>query len=186
MKLDLNFASRRYVNRKAVNKGYWLVAILLIGLFFWSVMECIFISTQIEQNHVQLSVLQMDEKELFGTESIPLDSEKIETIRAELLSSQELLDQDSFRWTQLFDRMEKLLPPGVSIRRFSPNYEKRSLAIEGVAESLRSLQTLLDRLLQAEGMVNVYLKRHAEIKVKDSEGRERIALSFSVDLEEVF
>ncbi len=60
------------------------------------------------------------------------------------------LQRDAFRWTGLFDRMEKLLPDGVSLRSFNPDYAKNSLSILGVARTLTQLQTLLDNLQNAQ------------------------------------
>lgn len=186
MKLDLNFASRRYVNRKAVTKGYWLAAIVLICLLIWFVSHCLLTQQQIAQSESQLITLAQDEKEILGIKSVSLDSQQIADLRSEFARNQQLLNQDSFRWTALFDRIEELLPKGVSIRGFKPNYEKRTLALEGVAKDLGRLQTLLDRLLESDSISNAYLSRHAEKKVKDKKGNEYLALSFSIDLEGVF
>lgn len=186
MKLNLNFASRRYINRRAVTKGYWMVATGLLCLFLWILYQNLFVSTQIQQTRNQLSALQQDEQELLGTKSVSLDSQKIEELRKEFARNQMLLDQDSFHWTALFDRMEKLLPDGISIRAFKPDYEKRTLAIEGYARDLKVLQALLDRLLEADTISNVYLNRHAFANMKDSQGRQHSVLDFSLSLEGVF
>lgn len=186
MELNLNFASRRYVNHRAVSKAYWLISIGFLSLLIWAVMQCLVTHTQIRQSQGQLTTLQQDEQELLGTQSVPLDSQRVEELRSEFERKQNLLDQDSFRWTALFDRMELLLPSGVSIRRFQPDYGKQSLAIEGVAKDLSKLQSFLDRLLEADSIENAYLNRQAYTKVRDAKGNEQPALSFSVNLEGVF
>jgi len=186
MKLDLNFASRHYVNRRLVSKAYWLVAIGLLCLLIWTFSQCLFARDQIQKSKGQLAVIAQEEREVLGTKSVSLDSLNLDEIRSKFTTNQMLLDQDSFRWTALFDRMEILLPAGVSIRRFQPDYEKQSLAIEGVAKNLSALQQLLDRLLEADTISNAYLQRQSETKVRDTSGKEYPALSFSISLEGVF
>ena len=186
MKLNLNFANRRYINRKVVSRAYWIIASVLILMLVWFVKESLLAQENLGKMESQLAALEQDEFELLGTKSVPLDSQRLEEIRQQFDRNQKLLDQDSFRWTELFDRIEVLLPQGVSIRGFSPDYEEKTLAIEGVAQNLTSLQELLDRLLESDSISNAYLNRHATIKVNDTKGNEYSALSFSVNLEGVF
>jgi len=186
MKLNLNFASRSYINRKAIRKLYWLVVSVLLCFFIWSVIQILLTQTQIQQNRNQLEALQQDEYELLGTESVALDSKRIEEIRSEFARDQKLLEQDSFRLTALFDRIEELLPSGISIRAFRPDYDNNAISIEGVAKDLSSLQTFLDRLHGSTFITDVYLQRHAETKVHDAKGNEQLALQFSVNVEGVF
>jgi type IV pilus assembly protein PilN len=186
MQLNLNFASRRYVNRKAINRGYWIVATALLGFLVWGSTQGLLTRGHILQSQGQLANLQQDQQELLGTRSVPLDSRRIEEIRRQFAQNQKLLDQDAFRWTALFDRMERLLPAGISIRGFKPDYEERTLAIEGVARDLSSLQEFLDRLLGSDAISNAYLNRQAFVSLRDAQGTERSALSFSVNLEGVF
>jgi len=186
MKLNLNFANRRYVNRKVVNKTYWAVIAVLIMLMFWTIRESLVVQKSIQNIQSQLVTLERDEFELLGSKSVPLDSNRLEEIRREFDRDQMLLDQDSFRWTALFDRIEVLLPEGVSVRGFKPDYAGRTLSIEGVAKDLSGLQEFLDRLLESDSITNAYLNRHTDVKVNDIQGNEFRALSFSVDLEGVF
>ena len=79
-----------------------------------------------------------------------------------------------------------MLPDGVSIRGFRPDYKDRALAIEGVAKDLTALQTLLDRLLESDSISSAYLQRQAYVKVRDTKGKEYSALNFSINLEGVF
>lgn len=186
MKLNLNFASRRYINRKHISRVYWFIASAFLCLLFWSISQLLLTQTHIQQSQNQLATLQQDEQELLGTQSVSLDSQRIEEIRKEFARDQKLLTQDSFRWTALFDRMELLLPAGVSIRGFHPDYDARTLSIEGVAKNLSTLQTLLDRLLESDSITNAYLNRQTYVTVRDTKGTEHSALNFSVNLEGVF
>lgn len=186
MKLNLNFASRSYINRKHIKRVYLLVTTGLICLLLWLLSQILLTQTHIQQSRMQLATLQQDEQELLGTKSISLDSQRVEEIRKEFARDQKLLTQDSFRWTALFDRMERLLPTGVSIRGFKPDYKDQSLVIEGVAKNLTALQTLLDRLLESESISSAYLTRQAYAKVRDTRGKEHSALNFSINLEGVF
>ncbi|PLX89223.1 MAG: hypothetical protein C0618_01550 [Desulfuromonas sp.] len=186
MKLNLNFAGRSYVNMRLIGQAYWLSAALLVVLLLWGVIQLLSTHTMIAEQDTKLAALQKDREELLGIESIALDTEKLEAVRADVVRSQVLIDQDSFHWTALFDRMENLLPDGVSLRGFRPNYKERSLDITGVAKDLNSLQTFLDQLLTDDTIETAFLQQQAETKVQDIKGTEYIALTFSVKLRGVF
>jgi len=182
MKLSINLASRRYVNQRAMGLFF---AVLLFALI------CILLlqgnswlqDYRLEQSYrTHLAELQ---KELGGALPERLSPAEIANRRQLYEQADVLLTRDAFRWTALFDRMERLMPGGISFLGFSPEYEKNSLKIRGVARDLAALQRLLDNLY-GDGFGQIFLENQGETTVDDGRGGKKTALNFTLSLEGVF
>ncbi|WP_020676037.1 PilN domain-containing protein [Geopsychrobacter electrodiphilus] len=186
MKLTLNLASRSYLNRRALNSGFIVFLCILLLSVGWAA------NTMIESNkmlHLIQQQVQETQQELLRLQGGPrktLTSAERGFLEKEHEIVGELLAQDAFRWTALLDRMEKLLPEGVSLTDFQPNYKKKSLSLRGQAVDLKAMRLFLDRLLKKSEFDQVYLQNHSRIKVRDYADVEREAISFSLQIEGVF
>ncbi|PLY04775.1 MAG: hypothetical protein C0622_02260 [Desulfuromonas sp.] len=182
MKLSINLASRRYVNQRAMQMVFILLVLALVAILLLQG-NSLLQDYQLSQSYrTHLAELQ---KELKGTLPERLSPAEIAERRLLYEQADVLLTRDSFRWTVLFDKMEKLTPDGVSYQGFTPDYEKSNLKVSGVAKDLAALQSLLDNLYAA-GFDQVYLRNKGESSVDDGRGGKRLALTFSLDVEGVF
>jgi len=182
MKLTLNLASRRYINERALTLACLVLTLLLLLLLIFQLRGWMQSREEVLVHQAEINKL---EERLQGKVPQRLSAEDIALQQQEFSVAQQLLQQDAFRWTELFDRMEKLLPENVSIRSFSPDYNKGSLTIVGVAKNLIDLQDLLDNL-HNESFKSVYLRNQNQVEVLDYQEQKRPALSFSILLEGVF
>ncbi len=186
MKLNLNLASRRYVNKFALQRGFWVLLCLLLVFIGWQVNTLLIDNQTLQQNQQRVQELKRQLQTLQGAPRKPLTEEKRKDLEKKYKRVKDLLDLDAFRWTALLDRMETLLPDGVSLHGFKPDYAKKSLAITGYARDLGKMRLFLDRLLKNEKFAQVYLKRHQRITVKDYAAKDREVISFSIQIEGVF
>ena len=182
MKLSINLASRHYFNQQALKMIFSAVIVLLLCVLA--------VQGKVYLDNYQLTLQYQEhldslQEQLHGKLPKRLTPEELSEQRQAYEQAEILLQRDAFRWTALFDRMENLLPDGVSLRSFNPDYGKNSLLINGVARNLKSLQNLLDNL-QADQFEQVYLKNQREVEVDDGRGGKRTALGFSVSLGGVF
>ena len=182
MKLSINLASRHYPNQQALKMIFSGVIVLLFCVLAVQGKAYLDNHQLTLQYQEHLDSLQ---EQLHGKLPKRLTPEELSEQRQAYEQAEILLQRDAFRWTALFDRMENLLPDGVSLRSFNPDYGKNSLLINGVARNLKSLQNLLDNL-QADQFEQVYLKNQREVEVDDGRGGKRTALGFSVSLGGVF
>ena len=182
MKLTLNLASRRYVNERALTWGCLALSLLLILLLAFQVRS--YLQSR-EQNLAYRTNIAKLQEQLRGKVPKRFTAGQIASQQEDFARAKAMLQKDAFRWTALFDRMEKLLPSNVSIQNFSPNYKANSLVISGVARNLIDLQDLLDNL-HADSFRQVFLKNQSQVKVRDYQDNERAVLSFSIVLEGVF
>jgi len=182
MKLSINLATRCYLNQRALKLILSCVIVFLVLLLGFQGNVYLKNRQLAQQYQAHLDSLQ---EQLRGKLPKRLSSKELAEQRQEYDRAEVLLKRDAFRWTTLFDRMERLLPDGVSLRSFNPDYDKNSLLLNGVARNLNNLQDLL-RNLQADQFEQVFLRNQGEVDVDDGRGGKRRALSFSVSLGGVF
>lgn len=182
MKLSINLASRRYLNQQALKLTLSCIIVLLLLILTIQGNTYLQNRQQALQYQTHLDSLQ---EQLRGKLPERLTPEELADQQQAYEQAETLLQRDAFRWTALFDRMEGLLPAGMSLRSFNPDYGKNSLLINGVAKNLKSLQTLLDNL-QSTQFNRIYLENQGEVEVDDGRGGKRKALSFSISLKGVF
>jgi len=182
MKLLINLASERHLNQRAVKLTLSALTVLLLLLLAVEGNTYLKSRQLARQYQTHLDALQ---EQLRGKQQQRLSAEELAEQQQAYHQAETLLQRDAFRWTVLFDRIEQLLPEGVSLRSFNPDYGKNSLLVTGVAKNLPDLQELLDHF-QAEPFHQVYLQNQGEVDVDDGRGGKRSALSFSLSVEGVF
>jgi type IV pilus assembly protein PilN len=182
MKLSINLASQRHMNQGLVQLGFVVLLILLVVLLTFQGVSYLkgYRLSQIYQSHLDELQLQLQ-----GKQPERVDPQAIAERQLSYDQARRLLMRDSFRWTALFDRMEALLPAGVSLLSFNPDYEKKSLQVNGLAKDLKSLQALLDSL-ENEKFEPVYLNGQGQTNVDDGRGKKRVALTFTISLGRIF
>ncbi len=182
MKLSINLASRRYVNRRIVSFVSLFLFLFLGGSLVFQGNGYLKDYRLAQTYHAHLDELKT---QLHGQQPERINPQEVAARRQSYDQAQQLLQRDAFRWTGLFDRMEGLLPEGVSLLSFNPDYTESSLHINGLAKKLKSLQDLLNNL-EAEGFDPVYLNSQGQTEVDDGRGGKRTALTFSIGLGRVF
>ena len=185
MKLTLNLASRRYLNRRAINQTCLLLLLLLGGWLAYQVVDYLQTQARLEALQEANAQLQQDLVALQSELPSHLSPQQLEQQQQQYAEAKGYLQRDAFRWTTLFDRMEERLPAGVSVRSFQPNYEDESLVMTGVAKDLSDLQTLLDSLF-SEPFEQVYLQNQGRVEISDGRGGKVSALNFALKIEGVF
>ncbi|MCW8858122.1 MAG: hypothetical protein OQK97_00245, partial [Deltaproteobacteria bacterium] len=115
MKISINLASQRYLNQPALKlmlSGIMLLLFVVLALQGNAYLK----NRQLSMQHqAHLETLQ---EQLRGKLPERLTAEELAAQRQTYQRAEALLQRDAFRWTELFDRMEKLLPDGVSLRSF--------------------------------------------------------------------
>ncbi len=185
MKVTLNLASRRYLNRRAINQLGILFIVLLAVVFMVQVNGYLQGRSQLSSYEKSLTELELEYQELLGETPRSLSPQEVDAQKVKFQQAETLLQRDAFRWTALFDKMEKRMPSGVTITSFNPDYKARSLKLAGQARGLSDLQRFL-RNLHKEPFEQIFLQSQGEVTVVDAQGVEQSALSFAVTLEGVF
>lgn len=183
MKLSINLASRHHVNRRAANAVFNLLVLLLLVLLAMQVNGYLSDYQLAQTYRAHMEELKA---RLQGQQPERIDPQAIAQQQEAYVQAQRFLDRDAFRWTELFDRMEALLPKGVSLVSFGPDYTNNSLKISGLARDLKTLQSLLDNLHQSGQFSSVNLNSQGQRELEDQQGIKRGVLTFSLTLKGVF
>lgn len=186
MKPTLNLATRTYLNRRLLYLAYSLAigALLLVlcGFGYY------FVTTWQATRSLQTSLDKMQRESLGpgGGGAVRFSTEDYQQLRRRIAFFNDILARDTFRWTDLLDRLEGLLPAGVALRSIQPDFNAGSLRISGLTRNLDKLQEFLDNLLQSKDFSGVYLLKQAQVKAGAKQATNPSELSFSLVLEGAF
>ncbi len=178
MKLTLNLATRSYLNRRALYFGYALVVAALTCLLMVNGFNSLQSVRQEEQIRQRLVELEAEQVRQAATTRKDLDAAQQNRLQADVAFANALLSSDAFRWTELLDRLEGVVPDGVRLRQLRPDYKEGALRIVGDAKTVKDLRGLLDQLILSPDFTDVYLLNQARQEGPD--GRQVVKYSILI------
>jgi type IV pilus assembly protein PilN len=164
MKLMLNLASRTYLNRRALYGFYAVVGGLLVLLLAIGVGLLISSQSQVRQIREHLAELGREAAGKENAEGKTFTPAAYEKLLADIRFANEILAQDSFRWTALLNRLEEVVPERVAVSGIVPDYKEKSLKLTGLARGVEDLQQFLDSLIASAYFSDVYLLQQSRLK----------------------
>ena len=182
MHLTLNFATSPDSNQRRSKLILVTVSLILLLVLLGQVRFLRQHQQQVENDTADLAALIRRQHEL---QPEPPDPSRTAQQRQSYDRAKQLMANDAFQWTLLLDRLEGLLPNGVTLRTLQPNYEKNSLLLTGIALDLSHLQLLLGNLLNTQ-FTGVFLQNQADIDLSDGSKQPTSALSFTILLTGVY
>lgn len=186
MRLTLNLATRAYLNRRALYAFYAaLTGALVLGLLLLG-LSLLHLHRQGQVLERQLAELNRQLGQSRPTASRPLGPVETRKLQQQVAAINTILSQSAIHWTTLLDRLGREVPNGVVVRAIQPDSHSGLLELKGEARRVADLRTFLDRLLASPHFGAVYLRQQGRIKVKDTLGRERQAVDFSISLKGAF
>ncbi len=178
MKLMLNLATRPYLNRRALYTAYAVVAAVLalllalnLGVMFRSLGQ----NRQLAARLGEIDRMA-DAEQGSGRGFTP---EAYQGVLKQIRFANEIIEQESFRWTVLLSRLEEDVPEGVGITGIRPDFKKKTLAVTGLARSVDDLRLLLDNLIASSYYEDVLLLQQGRVEARDGSAGG-IAFSLSV------
>lgn len=168
MKLAINLATKSYPNRRALTAGGTLL-LLLLGVFLVNNL----IGLTAENNRTKQLIERFAALEESSGQTaaqapvvaqISYSAEALVQQRQRIIVANRLLEEDAFRWTALLDRLEAILPEGVSLSSITPHLKDGVINISGESRDVPTLQVLLDRLLGSEFFFDVRLASQSRVK----------------------
>jgi type IV pilus assembly protein PilN len=179
MKLTLNLASRTYLNRRALYGFYAVVGGLLVLLLALGVGLLVSRHAQVRQIRAHLAELGREVAGAEKAEGSTFTPAAYQKLLNDIRFANEILAQDSFRWTALLNRLEEVVPERVAISGIVPDYKEKSLKLTGLARGVEDLQQLLDSLIASAYFSDVYLLQQSRLK-EAGQGDAAGAISFSI------
>lgn len=181
MKLTLNLASRTYLNRRALRFSYLAVIALLLLLTAVNLYGYLRSYAQVGQLNARLGELERQQKKPQG-EVRKMSPQEQQALSTDVDFANQILKMDGFRWTQLLDHLEEVVPERVSVRGIRPDFRQGSFTLTGYARKVDDLRGFLDNLHASTGFSDVYLLQQAE---QDQQDGSRL-LNFSIVVKGAF
>jgi len=182
MKPSINLSTRTYINRRALKSG---VLAAIAALVVWIIAGSYLLvqeTSHLSSVQSKISELKAQRSELRGQDGEQVNSAKLEKRWKEVAFINSLLERDSFRWTELMDKLEEQAFSGIVIKSIDPDFKDKTLALSGYARELKHLRRFIDNLILSEEFSEVYLLKQSQQKLKDRDGRERMAIAFDLSL----
>lgn len=185
MKLTLNLASRTYLNRRALYGVYAVLTTVLVLLLALNL--GLYLRSQAHARQIRDHLAEI-EKETGGTPAAgsgTFTPAAYEKVLEQIRFANEILDQDSYRWTALLNRLEEVVPERVAIGGIQPDYKGKTLNLTGQARRVEDLQRFLDNLIGSPDFSDVYLLQQAQV-APGGNGDGAGAISFSIVVKGAF
>lgn len=164
MKITLNLASRTYLNRRGLYITYAIVSGILVLLLALSGFFHALNRERMQQLRTHLSTLQQEAAASTASGQETVSPAAYEKLLAEIRLTNEILAQDSFRWTTLLGQLEDVVPKTVAIDAIQPDFKQNSLNLTGTAKGVEDLQQFLDNLIASTHFKDVYLLQQSRLK----------------------
>lgn len=184
MKLTLNLASKKHLDRQTVYVAYGVILAFLGMLLLLNLNTVIRGQMQVSTLRGHLSKLE-DDAGKGAKGALAVSPARMQQTQDEVAFANELLEKDSFRWTEMLNHLEEVVRRGISIRSISPDYKEGGLKVSGLARDGKTLRQFIDRIEASDHFAEVFLFRQANVEV-DYRKRKRRAVSFSLELKGVF
>jgi Tfp pilus assembly protein PilN len=187
MKFTLNMASRRYINRRLLNRFYLGVILFLSLLLLMLIANGLRLAGYAGQFRHHLAQLKGQEQVAAAEQEKPPSAAELAQLRSKLEFARKIMKQDQFRWTDLLDRLEDVSIEGIRVRTIEPNYQDGSLILTALARDDQVFRDFLDNLLTSGQFSDVYLLEQNQVQIKDAaNNRQRTVISFRVELKGAF
>ena len=180
MKITLNLATRPYINRPllyAIYAGICTILLLLAGLNLLNGLRSFEETRRLRERIAELE----QRSSLAAKGASGFSPEGYIRLNRRIVFANELLEQDSVRWSLLLDRLENLMVDGVRMRGLQPDFKNRNVRLAGSASSIDVLRQFLSRLVASPDFKRVYLLQQTESKGSQA---VRGGIDFTISLTE--
>ncbi|PLX80428.1 MAG: hypothetical protein C0615_00865 [Desulfuromonas sp.] len=178
MQFSINLASRAFINKKALYLGYVACAIILLIGLLSNAGYYARLHNQIKTTNDRL--VELEEKIIAsqGGDATGYSAARYEQVVSEIAVANEILHRDTFRWTSLLDKLERVVPGNVRILNIAPDHKTGSIKVTALAKGVDAMKRFLDNLIESDDYENVFLFDQAETKTVSGIP----AISFSIEL----
>jgi hypothetical protein len=149
--LRANLSTRPFYNERAVQAIAALIAVIVVAVAAWQAARVVTLSryktelnTAIQKHHSETEVRQRDAAQIRRG----LDQTQLAIVAAQAKEANQLIEQRTFSWTQLFNLLEATLPDDVMLVSVRPEFKDNVTAVnlDLAGKSNEDIQAFWDRL----------------------------------------
>ncbi len=175
--LRTNLSTRPFYNERAVHLLLGLLALVVIGVTVYNVSRMLTLSRERTVLTAQAEADEARGRELerqATTIQRDVSSEELTVIAAAAREANAIIDQRTFSWTELFNRIEATLPAGVMITSVRPDVgdDGISIALVVIGRGVEDIDAFMENLEESGGFEEL-LSRQEEVM---EDGMYRAAL----------
>ncbi|WP_136526438.1 PilN domain-containing protein [Geomonas ferrireducens] len=187
MRLTINLATRRYVNKRQLN------AVLAV-CFAVAALLLVYLVREVATNQAEINRLkgQMAAASRGPAGAPPIPAAQMGELDAKIAFANTLIDRKTVNWVGLLDKLEQVVPAGVMVTLVDPSEQTgaaekvketkgtQAIKVSGVALSFAHLRALLESMERTPGFSDVLLLNQGELKVDDSQRGYTFSISCKV------
>ena len=158
MRLTINLATRRYINLRQLN-AILLACFLALGAL------ALYQAGEVTKNAAELARIR---GLIQGTgtreRGVPISDVQLKAQEARVRFANQAIDRKSVNWLSLLDRLEEVVPDGVTLTQIEPDPQK-VLKLSGAARNFANLRVLMENMERSKNFSEVYLLSQKDAKV---------------------
>jgi type IV pilus assembly protein PilN len=165
MRFTINLATKTYINQKKLTLV--LSACIIVLSFFLFVNLKIFTF-----NHAEISRLSNIEASLAakqGTRGRTVPEKDYVKLLSSIKLANGIIERKAYSWIDLLDRLESVVPEGVSLTAVEPGVKEKTLNLSGAALHFKNLRLFMENLEASKFFYDVYLLKQDELKTAENQ-----------------
>lgn len=166
MRLTINLATRIYINMRRLNFCIAVAFVLLILLLLFNVRNIATDFGEIQRLNHGIAILEGKAKKS-TSEAVP--DKEYQTVLARIKFANGLIEQKTFNWLTLLDKLEGVVPDGIAIASIEPSPKDEGLKLAGMAKNFGNLKKFMENLEESKYFTDLYLVSQTEMKVSESQ-----------------
>lgn len=157
MNLNINLATRVYINFKQVN---FLLIIAFLLCSFWLAFNLYSSVANFEQIYKYTELISKGKK----AEGKLVSEADYSKFLSRIKYTNGILYKHSYDWLSLLENLERLIPNGVSLKSLEPSNKGENLKLSGVATGFDSVRKFVESLENSKTFTDIYLTEQTNIK----------------------
>ncbi len=178
MKLQINLATRQYINLRPLDAGLLVTGVLLLMVLALNVYDLATAAGESRRLSQELAGTALKGKSAHP----PVTDKDWQRLQADIAGANAIIRKKAFNWLVFLDDMETVLPDGVTIISLEPKAGTGELKLSGSALSFGGISALLANMENSKQFADVYLLSQAEQKFGQTQKGTVFTLTCKVQL----
>jgi type IV pilus assembly protein PilN len=166
MRLTINLATRIYINMRRLN--FFIVAAFALMILLLTVNVKNIATGFGESQRLIHGIAILEGKSKKATSEAVPDKE-YQTLLARIKFANGLIEQKTFNWLILLDKLEGVVPDGIAIASIEPSPKDDGLKLAGMAKNFSNLRKFMENLEESKYVTDIYLVGQSDTQVSPSQ-----------------
>jgi type IV pilus assembly protein PilN len=166
MRLTINLATKIYINTRRLNFLIAAAFALLLVLLLVNVRNIAMDLGAMKHLNYGIAILEGKAKKTNGA-AVP--DKEYQDLLARIKFANGLIEQKTFNWLMLFDKLESIVPDGVAIDAIEPSPKDNGLKLDGMAKGFGNLREFMENLEDSKYFTDIYLVSQSDTQISQNQ-----------------